>query len=324
VKRVAVEHSEPGYVIEFSDSLEFTLRHLSWERARGLARELLEFAKGFPGGEVLQAFHLETPGEAGRMPPCLATLADVDENAVRAVVAAARERLGLPFEFQSSLLLEGREWTREDYVDDLAVTMNIAEEACSFYLPGPLKRHRLRLLEEQFRALYPAPEDVFEVDFISPAPRLGHRWVEAQAGRWKKSLETVDEAVRQVARYLLVEQDPGEIQAEDLRGWCLVAAHVDAQLLPRYFEVLERRTEYLWQRFCLACGLLRLTWQSYLKKKAEAYIEEARRQYTVEAVEAMERLFGKIRSPLASLLEEDGEDGEDEERVEDGNEGSVG
>lgn len=138
--------------------------------------------------------------------------------------------------------------------------------------------------------------------------------MEAQAGRWKKSLEKVDEAVREVARYLLVEQDPGEIQAEDLRGWCLVAAHVDAQLLPRYFEVLERRTEYLWQRFCLACGLLRLTWQPYLKERAEGYIEEARRQYTAEAVEAMERLFREVRGPLAPL----------EEGGEDGDEGSVG
>lgn len=69
MKRVAVEHSEPGYVIDLSDSLEYTLRHLSWERVEELARELAEFAKDLPGGEALGVFHLEAPGETGTGAP---------------------------------------------------------------------------------------------------------------------------------------------------------------------------------------------------------------------------------------------------------------
>lgn len=314
MKRIIVEHSEPGYVIGLSDSLEFTLRHLSWERAGDLARELLEFAKGFPGGEALAAFHLETPGEAGRIPPCLATLADVDESAVKAVVAAARERLGLPFEFYMSVLLEGREWTRKDYVEDLEMELRLAEEAKNYSLPAPLARHRARLLEEEFRRAYPAPKDIIVANAVG-SPRLGWRWVQEEAESWEKVLEWVDEAVSDVGRYLLLEQDPEAVPAEDLPGWCLVALQVDRSVLPRYFEVLERRAEYLWQKFCFAYGFGQLISDRYLEEKMRGYLDEARRQYTAEAAEAMERLFREVRKRLAPLkedvesVEEDGDEG---------------
>lgn len=83
-RRILAEHSEPGYYIELSHNFEYTLRHLTWQKVQTLSEELLDFcAEVSPAMRcVLAGFHLETPGQAGCLPPCLSTLEPVDEDLV--------------------------------------------------------------------------------------------------------------------------------------------------------------------------------------------------------------------------------------------------
>lgn len=96
-KRMLAEHSEPGYFIELSDSFEYTLRHLTWDRVNSLAKEVLDFCAGLSpeSGRALSKFHIEAPGEVGCLPPCLSALEPVEEELVKEAIEKANKEKGL-------------------------------------------------------------------------------------------------------------------------------------------------------------------------------------------------------------------------------------
>ncbi|MGQ9531545.1 MAG: hypothetical protein ACUVTQ_01910 [Desulfotomaculales bacterium] len=288
-----VEHSEPGHVISLSDDLEHTLRHLSWERVLELREELLALAGALSCRGALEIFHVETPGEAGAIPPSLATLEPVDEKAVRRVLAAAATEKGYSFSLHTSVLLEGRAQTRRDYVEDLKLALTAVGYDCyGPQLPERLRRHRRQLLEKEFASLYPPSRPGPGVLVVYGAVHMGHRWVKEQAEKWRKALEKVDAAVTAVGRYLLGELSPEQMSPEELTDWCLVAALVDAEHLPHFYEALESRLTYLHEKIRYAYEIHRQAsvGRTYLENRMRAYLTEARGIYTPEAVAALEAL----------------------------------
>ncbi|MBC7340641.1 MAG: hypothetical protein H5U04_12475 [Firmicutes bacterium] len=290
-RRILAEHSEPGYYIELSDNFEYTLRHLTWQKVQTLSEELLDFcAEVSPAmRSVLAGFHLETPGQAGCLPPCLSTLEPVDEDLVEELTEKINQQKGLRLRLSHTCLLEGKVAGREDYVRDIRDTLSFPDVHID--LPRPILDHRGRLIDGAC------------CDFKGSAQfersRLGHKWVQSHTEKWRKLLEGVDSELQAVAKYLLDTLRPDAVASEDLPGWCLLSLSVRHDTAERLLGLLEASVEHLYQRFQYCLELVRLTWHiPALLERLERYVEEARSTYTPEAVEAMEALVKELKGPL--------------------------
>lgn len=189
-ERMLSEHSEPGYFIELADSLESTLRHMTWERAQALSREVLDFfAEVAPESlPALSGFHLETPGQAGCFPPCLSTLEPVEEGPVKEAVERINREKGLRLRLSWTSLLEGKPASREDYVGDIRDALRLPEFDIS--LPKQILEHRQRLMDGAFARFKSWEEfDNSQIGqrWVKPARRGGKRpwrnWIRT-SGRW--------------------------------------------------------------------------------------------------------------------------------------------
>ena len=68
--QVLVECSEPGLVIDLAEEFEHTLRHVDFDRARTLQRQLADLARecGPEFQQAWQGFRLEVPNDGGCPP----------------------------------------------------------------------------------------------------------------------------------------------------------------------------------------------------------------------------------------------------------------
>lgn len=290
-KRMLAEHSEPGYFIELSDSCEYTLRHLTWEKVQGLSEELLNFCAEISPEmrPILAGFHVETPGEAGCLPPCLSTLEPVDEDLVKAVTEKINQQKGLRLRLSHTCLLEGKVASREDYVRDIRDTLSFLDAHID--LPRQILAHRQRLIDEaccRFKSW-----EQFESSLV------GHKWVNSHTEKWRKLLEGLDSDVQAVAKYLLDTVHPEAVASEDLPAWCLLSLSVRHDASERLLELLEASLQYLYRKFQYCLELVRLTWHvPTLLERLDRHLEEARSTYTTEAVEAMEVLVKEVKGPF--------------------------
>jgi len=285
------EHSEPGYFIELADSLESTLRHMTWERAQALSREVLDFfAEVAPESlPALSGFHLETPGQAGCFPPCLSTLEPVEEGPVKEAVERINREKGLCLRLSWTSLLEGKPASREDYVEDIRDALRLPEFDIS--LPKQILEHRQRLMDGAF-ARFKSWEEFDN-------SQIGQRWVNTRAERWQKALEELDSDVRAVGRYLLDTAVPEAVAREELSGWCLLSLSLRHDASERLLDLLESGVRYLYEKFQYCLELVRLTGPTQgLVERLERHVEEARLAYTPEAVEAMEALVREAKGPF--------------------------
>ena len=287
---ILVEHSEPGLVIKPVDSFENVLRHISYERALELRQSLIAIAQelGPEYAAAIEQFHLEVPGDSTR-PPALATLGDVDYGAVKRVTEVATERGLGEFRVGVSLLLEGKAQTREDYVAELRFAIETAGGYGIPPLPDVIRKHRSLLVAQRLGGGYCGPEDA-----------VGHLWVRDMAQRSRRALEAIDNDVCAVIRYELERLDPSSLPLEELARWCTAALWVHGERFVALYTLLEAGLEYLYQRagfayrFHEAPGPKRYPAMKHLEERMTAYLAEAQKIYTPEAVAALEQIRNKM------------------------------
>lgn len=315
-RQLLVECSDPGLVISLAEELENVLRHIDFDRACALQRQLTDLAQEL-GPDVARAwrgFRLEVPNDGGS-PPAFGNREGTkeDEKPLQELLDRATERGLGQFELRWTWLLSQggpAPETRAQYVSDLAdgIRYDGFEELgisrMPTDLPETMAAHRERLLAEHVG-------DVLRGR--ARFPDVGYMWIQDSIEAVRKALEEVNTRAEAVMEYELRRLDPATLEPPDRTRWAALAVRLGVEF-EKWCAAAEEPLPHLYQRTALyyhlwtGCrGLGRA--RPFMEQRLQAIIAQARAIYTADGVAALQQIYDDLhRSPwdrLSGLLDDE-------------------
>lgn len=302
MRQFVVECSDPGLVVTLAEGFEHVLRHVDFERAKSLQRQMNDLARelGIEFEDAWGGFRIEVSNDGGT-PLSFGNRDPVDEDKLLQLFGKAEERGIGKFGVRNTQLLpqDGpAPETREQYVRDLADAIrdayldDVSLLRRPLDLPDSLETHRLKIFDEHVAPVIHAR---------SRYPSVGQLWIRETLQQLEKALEEVNTRAEAVMEYELTRVNPAEVEPADYTRWAALAVRLGKEV-EKWYAAAEEQLEYLYQHV----ALIHILWSDirgmgqarpFLEERLKSLIEKAEAVYTEDGREALRLVYEDLRKP---------------------------